>query len=172
MNQVVNTFAVLHVDDRPRHYIPEPVMPKPKTRGASDTHDDGIKMPTAVIDKTSSRIEAPGSLSQSASDRAFIVDDRAADVFDAIFFSPNISASPGEVDFKEFLHAMTSIGFCAEKLYGSVWQFSPNKDLSLTQAMHVHEPHPSPKIPYWVARDIGRRMNRRWGWTIKTFVRT
>ncbi|KAI1867582.1 hypothetical protein JX265_007384 [Neoarthrinium moseri] len=64
---------------------------------------------------------------------------------------------------------MTSIGFRAEKLYGSVWQFAPTEKLQLYQALQVHEPHPNPKIPHWVARAIGRRMSRRWGWSLDTF---
>ncbi|KAK5464542.1 hypothetical protein LTS15_001104 [Exophiala xenobiotica] len=59
--------------------------------------------------------------------------------------------SQGEVDWKDFLHAMTAVGFAAEKLYGSVWHFTPT-DLDASRSIHVHEPHPTGKIPFYKAR--------------------
>ena len=56
----------------------------------------------------------------------------------------------------------------AEKLYGSAWQFRwTDGDQSRIQ---FHEPHPYSKIPFVVARRIGRRLNRNYGWTGDIFV--
>ncbi|KAK7977615.1 hypothetical protein PG988_005105 [Apiospora saccharicola] len=76
-------------------------------------------------------------------------------------------AGGGEVKWTEFLHAMWSVGFQSEKLYGSVWQFSPaagaSAGLERVRAIQFHEPHPSSRIPYKIARAMGRRMRKRFG---------
>lgn len=91
------------------------------------------------------------------------VDARTLKVFRTLFFVPSVSAAPGEVPWTDFLHAMTSTGFLAEKLYGSVWQFRP-KRLDVDRSIQFHEPHPRAKIPYRTARRFGRRLNRAYGW--------
>ena len=65
---------------------------------------------------------------------------------------------------------MTSIGFLAEKLYGSAWQFKPVEVDSAETPIQFHEPHPEPKIRWQEARRFGRRLNRSYGWTSSTFV--
>ena len=85
-------------------------------------------------------------------------------VFATIFFVPSNADQQGEVAWKDFLQAMVATGFVPEKLYGSVWQFTPTK-LDVKRSIHFHEPHPSGKIPYLVARRHGRRLNRAYGWT-------
>uniref|UniRef100_L2GJ91 Uncharacterized protein n=1 Tax=Colletotrichum fructicola (strain Nara gc5) TaxID=1213859 RepID=L2GJ91_COLFN len=97
------------------------------------------------------------------------VDARSFKVFRTLFFDPNVTSHPGQVSWKDFLHAMTGTGiFAAEKLYGSVWQFErTDGDQSRIQ---FHEPHPYSKIPFVVARRIGRRLNRNYGWTGDMFV--
>lgn len=57
----------------------------------------------------------------------FAVDARAFKVFRTLFHNPRVTSTPGEVSWIDFLHAMMSTGFVAEKLYGSVWQFQPTK---------------------------------------------
>lgn len=72
----------------------------------------------------------------------------------------------------DFLHALVSIGFQAEKLYGSVWQFVPNSKFFGVErrSIHFHEPHPGGKMAFWVARRCGRRLERAFGWGGETFV--
>lgn len=57
---------------------------------------------------------------------------------------------------------MSSTGFAIEKLYGSVWQFTPS-DLDVERSIQFHEPHPSGKIPFRMARRYGRRLFRAYG---------
>lgn len=97
------------------------------------------------------------------------VSKRALKVFSAIFFVPSHADQEGEIAWPDFLHAMVSAGFVPEKLYGSVWQFTPTK-LDVERSIHFHEPHPAGKIPYYTARRHGRRLNRAYGWTGDTFV--
>ena len=99
----------------------------------------------------------------------FKVDKRAAKTFKTLFFTPSVSAVPGDVIWRDFLHAMVSVGFSALKLHGSAWQFMP-EGLDANKAIQFHEPHPSPKLPYPTARMYGRRLSRTYGWNAETFV--
>ena len=99
----------------------------------------------------------------------FAVDNRALKVFRTLFFMPSVSAMPGEVAWNDFVHAMASTGFVAEKLYGSVWHFIPTK-LDVERSIQFHEPHPSGKISFRVARRHGRRLHRAYGWHGGMFV--
>ncbi|KAF9880965.1 hypothetical protein CkaCkLH20_01115 [Colletotrichum karsti] len=93
----------------------------------------------------------------------FKVNKRALKVFNTLFFNPSTSSSPGEIAWTEFLHAMQSIGFHMEKLYGSAWKFTPTK-VDVESSIQFHEPHPSSKLPFVWARRMGRRLNREYGW--------
>ncbi|KAF7511415.1 hypothetical protein GJ744_004604 [Endocarpon pusillum] len=93
----------------------------------------------------------------------FAVDSRALKVFRTVFFMPLLTAVPGEVAWNDFVHAMISTWFGAEKLYGSVWHFTPSK-LEVERSIQFHEPHPSGKIPFRIARRHGRRLYRAHGW--------
>jgi len=93
----------------------------------------------------------------------FKLDKRALKVFSTLFYQPSASSIPGEIPWNDFLHAMREMGFTAAKMYGSVWHFSPaNSDLG--RSIQFHEPHPSSKIPFNIARCIGRRLFRNYGW--------
>jgi hypothetical protein len=52
-------------------------------------------------------------------------DKRSFNVFRTLFFHLSSDAAPGEVPWKEFVHALVSVGFAAQNFYGSVWQFTP-----------------------------------------------
>ena len=128
---------------------------KAKTRGVAaqaepQVHVQGTHEPAAHDDMTT-----------------FTVDARALKVFKTIFFTPSVSAAPGETKWTDFLHAMASTGFTPEKPYGSVWHFSPTS-VDLKRSINFHEPHKegkaADKIPYSIARRIGRRLNRAYGW--------
>ena len=70
----------------------------------------------------------------------------------------------------DFVYAMTSTGiFSAEKLYGSAWQFQ-RLDGEGQSSIMFHEPHPLAKIPFTIARRMGRRLGRAFGWDGATFV--
>ena len=99
----------------------------------------------------------------------FEVDNRALKVFRTLFYTPSMSATPSDVPWTDFLHAMVSTGFATEKLYDSVWQFSPRK-LDVERSIQFHEPHPTAKLPYRTARRYGRRLNRAYGGFGSMFV--
>ncbi|KAE8443360.1 hypothetical protein EG329_001918 [Mollisiaceae sp. DMI_Dod_QoI] len=93
----------------------------------------------------------------------FKVDKAALKVFNTLFFVPGQSGAPGEIPWIDFLRAMASTGFAAQKLYGSIWQFTPTK-LDVERSIQFHEPHPAVKIRFPVARRMGRRLMRAYGW--------
>lgn len=93
----------------------------------------------------------------------FTVDKRAYKVFSTLFYRPSRTAQPGEIPWNDFLHAMGMTGFAIEKLYGSVWQFTPSR-LDVERTIQFHEPHPVVKIPFRTVRRFGRRLARAYGW--------
>lgn len=97
------------------------------------------------------------------------VDARALKVFRTIFHDPSAEAPQGETPWQDFLHAMVSIGFAAEKLYGSAWQFRP-VSLDVDRDIQFHEPHPRGKVPFLIARRMGRRLSRTYGWNLEMFT--
>ncbi|KAK5281471.1 hypothetical protein LTR40_004801 [Exophiala xenobiotica] len=104
----------------------------------------------------------------------FTLPRRAYKVFASLFPTPSNPSQGGEISWTDFLHAMTSIGFAAEKLYGSVWQFTPPDGLDWentnTRGIHIHEPHPVPKMGLGTARRVGRRLERRYGLNAERFA--
>ncbi|KAF1951014.1 hypothetical protein CC80DRAFT_528569 [Byssothecium circinans] len=131
---------------------------KVKTRGTAapaTAHNDNTR--------------ADANQEQSDIQPKFELDAGTLKVFRALFYTPSLTATPGEVPWRDFLHAMKAVGFQPQKLYGSVWQFSPT-DLDVERAIQFHEPHPSGKLPYRTARRIGRRLNRAYGWERGMFV--
>ncbi|TGO44513.1 hypothetical protein BCON_0505g00060 [Botryotinia convoluta] len=90
-------------------------------------------------------------------------------VFNTLFFQPGQNNTPGDVPWVEFLKAMVEMGFAAQKLYGSVWQFTPvSKEAAVKtgaeKSIQFHELHPGVKINFVVARRMGRRLMRSFGW--------
>lgn len=136
---------------------PDPILPLPKTktktRGTAQTSSS-----TTANDDHAEIAANPVDLQPTIS-----VDARALKVFRTMFFSPSLMSTPGEVPWTDFLYALTSTGFTAEKLYGSVWQFRPTT-LDVERSIQFHEPHPRGKIPFCIARRYGRRLNRAYGW--------
>ena len=97
------------------------------------------------------------------------VDKRSYLVFKTLFFSPSARDVPGEVSWKDFVHAMVQRGFEAEKLHGSAWRFTPALDTE--RAIQFHAPHGAlSKLPLTWARRYGRRLEREYGWTGEMFT--
>ncbi|KAF8981883.1 hypothetical protein BGZ46_002175 [Entomortierella lignicola] len=119
-----------------------------------------------VTVRTSSPAKPPPSISVQQSvdiQPIFTVDKRSMKVFSTLFYKPSSSSQPGEIPWNDFLHAMAATGFAIEKLYGSVWHFTPSK-LDVERSIQFHEPHPISKIPFKTARRFGRRLFRAYGW--------
>lgn len=103
----------------------------------------------------------------------FTVSKRGHKVFTTLYHDANHTSPPGEIPWSEFLSAMASIGFAIRKLDGSAWVFEPpsSADSGMGRSIIFHEPHPSGKVAYQVARRWGRRLERAYGWTGASFSR-
>lgn len=139
--------------------IVPPAKTKIKTRGVAQTTNPDVQ--DAIP-------EQEESLKPDAQP-TFTVDKHAFKVFSTLFHNPAEPNQPGEIPWENFLQAMVQTGFAVEKLYGSVWQFTPTK-LDVERSIQFHEPHPAGKIPYRIARRHGRRLNRAYGWTVEMFA--
>lgn len=154
--------AQIEISSQRRFDIPEqapqvvsvPAKVKSKTRGTGPIALDnpGVE----VVDQTDIQ-------------PTFHVSRNVLKVFRTLFFVPSQSETPGEVSWPDFLKAMKETGFTFQKLYGSVWKFSP-QGLDIERNINFHEPHPQSKIVFSICRRYGRRLNRAYGWTGDMFV--
>lgn len=160
-----------------------PSKEKQKTKGTAC-----LTMPPVESSFVEATEEAKPSISTGT-----VVSKRVYKVLAAFFHVPGDPYNPGEVPWAEFLHAMTALGFSAEKLFGSSWQFNPpavsiiptsspcktgqdcanavggDAETSAEKEVYrkpfqCHEPHPDPKLRYWEVKRIARRLNRTYGW--------
>lgn len=104
----------------------------------------------------------------------FKVDKKAYKVFFTLFHTPSPHEAPGDVLWKDFVHAMLAVGFRVEKLYGCIWHFSPDEKSGLEGDIQIHHPWIYPtkveKISFAKVRIIGRRLSRAYGWHAGLFV--
>ena len=124
---------------------------KEKTRG------------TAAITEAPAAAE-PEHDPSSAPSPQFKVNKASYRVFKALFHIPFDNDPPGEVRWNAFVNALISLGFSAEQLHGSAWQFTPSADLGLDRGISFHEPHPDDKMPLTMVRRLGARLTRAYGW--------
>ena len=156
---------------------PKPAGETKEPRRSTNVQDDKLVTATKTKPKTkgvAKALEAKETLLETPSEQpddqpAQKVDKRALKVFSTLFHTPNQNDKPGEIPWQDFLHAMSSVGFALQKLYGSIWQFTPTK-LDVERSIQFHEPHPGVKIQFKIARRMGRRLTRAYGWHSDTFV--
>lgn len=143
-NEPISNFVV------PREKI------KPKTRG------EPTSFANIVGDTSEVALSEP-------KERIYKLKARALKVFKVLFFQPSESNIPGDLPWTEFKYAMVAMGFNVHKLDGSACQFTPpsTDEYEGKHRIQFHEPH-SPgstaKIPFHIARSMGRRLNYTYGW--------
>ncbi|KAI4615211.1 hypothetical protein J4E83_006937 [Alternaria metachromatica] len=139
---------------------------KRKTRGiANDPSTEPVEVAADLQPVASEETNTPPT-------PRFTVGKKTQHTFSTIFFQPSASSHPGEVPWTEFLSAMNTIGFSPEKVYGSVWRFTPREGgvITVKQPINFHEPHPEGKLRFEVARNYGRRLTRNYGIDGSSFV--
>lgn len=162
-NDLVKPLSEVYFDlerrtERTKDHEIAPRLPKtkPKTRGEATATPSSLE--PAAADPTTDIQPQP----------KFQVDAQSLKVFRILFHTPSSSSTPGEIKWTDFLHAMSSVGFRPEKMYGSVWQFTPTDEFKgdVEMSIQIHEPHGNMggKIPFWIARRHGRRLGRNFGW--------
>ncbi|KAI1617156.1 hypothetical protein EDD36DRAFT_155100 [Exophiala viscosa] len=136
-----------------------PVIQRPRTK---------VKTRGSPLPLQANAPQAPAEPNDAEIPTVNNLSKRALKVFRTMFHTSS-NDGQGEVDWKDFLHAMTAMGFAAEKLYGSVWHFTPAEAVG-GRSINVHEPHPTGKISFYTARRIGGRLGRTYGWTGEMFA--
>jgi len=154
IGDIAQPFSELSIEERMSATPTTPKRMKIKTRGVPGSSTDS---PTP---------QQPVDDSATSSPLQITVDARAHKTLRAIFFVPGASSQPGEVPWRDFIHAMVAAGLTPQKQYGSSWMFTAADG----RAIHIHEPHPHNRMPFWTARQYGRRLHRKYGWTAATFV--
>lgn len=131
---------------------------KPKTRGS-------------VLSSSEHPVVVPSQASSDSSGNIFIVNKASYKTLQVMFHVPadDIGELPRAIKWNDFKRAMVSVGFSAEKLQGSAWQFTPTKDVGAERSIQFHEPHPVSDIPYIMAKRFGRRLFRVYGWNGEIF---
>jgi hypothetical protein len=94
----------------------------------------------------------------------FEVDRKLWTVFQAMFHIPGENEQPGTLRWNAVVSALVHLGFAAQHMHGSQWQFTPSPALNLTRGISFYEPHPGDEVPVELARKYGRRLNRAYGW--------
>lgn len=193
-----DTMRHLFTEERNVERTPEWVEPPKRPRKQPETHDseiphqplsqlsvNGDKPSKPDIPAPKSKVKTKGTAQpsdlqptesvngeprhQPDVQPTIAVGKRALKVLMTLFHTPNQCEQPGEVVWGDFLHAMAATGFAPQKLYGSVWQFTPST-LDVERSIQFHEPHPKSKIPFRTARRIGRRLTRTYGWHGEMFA--
>ncbi|KAI1320308.1 hypothetical protein F5Y16DRAFT_417493 [Xylariaceae sp. FL0255] len=95
------------------------------------------------------------------------VNRRSMKVFEMLFYTPGLKFPPGEVRWKDFVHALASTGLTEITQTGGSGRLFRNKQgqMSIT----FHEPHPGDKLSFTQARKNGRRLTFNFAWTGNTF---
>ncbi|KAJ5711451.1 hypothetical protein N7488_005607 [Penicillium malachiteum] len=134
VNALIKSFFELKYDSPTKKVDSVKVKVKVKTRGKEQNQPGRVE-----------KLEVLHQLGPTDSQLTLNVDARSLKVFRTMFFNPSTTSTPGEIQWTEFLHAMTSVGFAATKLYGSAWQFEPTKP-GIERNIQFHEPHPQGKL--------------------------
>ncbi|KAI1454366.1 hypothetical protein F4805DRAFT_324389 [Annulohypoxylon moriforme] len=99
-------------------------------------------------------------------DQPIEVSKRALKVLKAILteeFGSSYEVTKG-VQWNDFVHAVMSIGFEAEKIFGSGWIFTPDmKKLGHGHPIYFEEPYLCGEIHYLLAKHYGWRLRRSYG---------
>jgi hypothetical protein len=152
---------------RTRNWVRSENRPPGTSIGSDSYHSYQSMSEVNTLFRSSSAQQAKKSSGGSAKAQLSIsVDARALKVFRALFFDPAVTDVPREVPWKDFLHAMTSVGLTVIKLYNLTWQFAPSK-LDVKKSIQFSEPRG--KISITMARVFGRRLNRAYGWKGEMF---
>ncbi|KAI4724648.1 hypothetical protein E4T49_07604 [Aureobasidium sp. EXF-10728] len=124
----------------------------------------------ASLTTSGQRGEGDNSTAATVSTRStFTVDKRAKKTFSVLFYTPSSNDTPGDTTWTDFVHAMLSVGFVVEKLYASVWHFTPPDSIP-GESIQFHAPHVGDKVRYHMARSFGRRLHRAYEWDVDMFV--
>jgi hypothetical protein len=108
-------------------------------------------------------IKPSSNATESIQRSLYHVDKDSLIVFRTLFHQPNDGELPRTIRWTDIVSALTKLGFSAEQLQSSAWQFKPTI-IKLNRGIQFHEPHPDDEVPLWLARRYGRRLERAYDW--------
>lgn len=79
-------------------------------------------------------------------------------------FPDDTSENGKSMSWESFVKSMEDAGFSAIHVGGSAVKFDGARG-----SIAVHRPHPEPKLSKNLLRDIGKRMQKHFGWTQESF---
>ena len=165
METLPESLPLLKLEQRSSQFVDEQEKLPPKTKTKTRCQ------PTNLHESEDSNSqENEHSTAQEPAGERIPVSNKVLRAFSALFHLPLTDAIPGQLPWKEFVHAMSHVGFSAESITGSAWVFK-RTDKYPSEKIIFHEPHPDSKIPPPIAKWIARRLQRTFGWTAETFVR-
>ncbi|KAK6974508.1 C2H2 and C2HC zinc finger protein [Favolaschia claudopus] len=132
---------------------------KVKTRGVAIAEEESATIPPPIEDADVHNRIPP-----------IPVPAKTLKVFSTLFNAAKneeVALQQSSVAWKDIQAAFVQVGFELIKTRGSAWTF---RHLDGTKSVTVHEPHPEPTMRFWDARRFGRRLTRRFGWTLESFV--
>ena len=148
----------LVVYDFTHHNLPDTIgkistepREKSKTKGTADpTRAPSTTTPTTITQDG----EPPAQV--------FRLHHRALKTIKAFYPTTTEDREGRKTLWKDFLHAMYSLGFEIQKRHGSEWYFEPTwqRNAPIT----IHEPHPSHEMRFEKMRFEANRMARKYGW--------
>lgn len=139
-----------------------PIKVKNKTRGNTSSESKFESLDAAV-----------STVSYSVKKILFKLKARDLKVFQTLFYQPSQVGEQAQVKWLDFVHAMAATGFTYQSLGGSAWQFTPpieSERFEVQRGISFHEPHPESKFSFWMARQVGRQLQRVYGWSRDSFV--
>ncbi|KAI1476990.1 hypothetical protein F4774DRAFT_391046 [Daldinia eschscholtzii] len=101
----------------------------------------------------------------------FTVDSRTFKVFNTLLFDGIDPSVPAEISWDDLVNAMITMGFTAEKLFGSAWLFQPMDPEQERDYILFHEPYETGKLDYVTTRHYGRRLGWVFRWKHCMFAR-
>ncbi len=133
--------------------------PKQKTKIRSETPPDG---PYNDVEGPVSDREGH----QATDINSISVSKRAYDVFSLMYLRKEKAFK--SVDWDNFVHAMTEVGFTVKNNGGSAVLFERSSDLG--GKIVFRKPHPIAKIDPIMLRSMGKRMAKWFSWILELFA--
>ncbi|KAK7751684.1 hypothetical protein SLS62_006345 [Diatrype stigma] len=114
---------------------------------------------------------SPDSPAPPVSPDTYPLNARGMQVVDSLFYSPGVRGRP-VLSWKAFEDMMGSLGFVEENGEGTRRRFVPGptaQERGWLATINFNQPR-NDEIPLEVAREWGRRLAGRYGWSSQTFV--
>lgn len=137
---------------------------------AASPQREPVRAPAESVQEISS----PQLVAADSADNRLRVSTRTMQTLRMLMFDTHRRGpAPGELAWDDLRAAMVDMGFgITAGSGGSEWNFHPGNSLRLASRVPIqfHNPHPKRKLSAKTARRYGRRLCKRYGWTLDSFT--